>query len=219
MKTSSVFIIVMVLTMVPTSTSLAGDKEWRRFGEAAAILWTVRALTGWDPIGEIAEYPRKRILRDKEVVYRKPTNVHIHYNTNRDDKISAFPTNHPQRHTNELTSESKFLDDEYVVNEHELEPQSRKRTPYSARGNDLSGTGSTSYPNPKDSKPPVILDTRIEDGYELQTRRIWVAPHWEKKVIEGHWRGDVWVDTHSEKRLIEGEWKVIEYRKSLAKHD
>ena len=190
-----------------------GDKEWRRFGEAAAIIWGVRALTGWDPLGEIIDYPRRRIVHKKEMTYQKPTYVYIQ-NQPRNDKISAFPPSYSippgyDRSTNSLD----HPEDEY--------PERQNAKPSMEYPNEkyISPESETTVPNRENAKPPVLISKHVEGNYEIVTKRIWIEPHWEKKIIEAHWEGDTWISTHWEKNWVEGQWKVVEKKIPLEGQD
>ena len=82
--------ILFALTFLTTNIHIvnAGDDDWRRFGEAAAIYLGVRALTGWDPIKPIIEYPRNHRHR-QSVSYGDP-NISL-IQSEPCNKISAYP--------------------------------------------------------------------------------------------------------------------------------
>ena len=212
---SWLLVIVTIQTSFLVNNSIAGDKEWRRFGEAAAVLMGIRALTGWDPVGYVVDYPRRHLKRHKEVVYRQPTNVYIQTSP-RDNKISAFPPGYSsavtyQGHT---SGDSNF--DEYLMGADGMEATPKKQMSNLSNERVSSSEFANSSPNKEDAIAPVVISTKTEGGYQIETKKIWVGPHWEKKIIEGHWRGDTWVDSHTEKRWVAGEWQIVEERKPLS---
>ena len=207
---SAVFILS---TIGPNDSLYAGDKEWRRFGEAAAILWGVRALTGWDPVGHIVDYPRRHTEYRTGRSHQKPINVHIHYPPKSDERISAFPPDYTSAVTyKKQTLPTKSMDD--PPDSYFDAPERNTTKDYSTMKDSSLGK-ETPMPNRDDAKPPVLVSKRVEGGYEIETIRVWIAPHWETKIIEGHWRGDTWVDTHTEKKWVEGKWKEEETRTLL----
>ena len=215
-KISYILVILAVFTFCFVNTSQAGDDEWRRFGEAAAILWGVRALTGWDPVGDIVDYPRRRLARERKVIYQKPTNVIVQYPP-KSDRISAYPPGYSSG-PDKYSRHSPAAKDYYSSDDDYLEPPTQNAPRKYSGDRDKAFEDDAPFPDKDDIKPSILLSTRTEGNYEVETKKIWVAPHWEKKIIEGHWRGDTWVDTHTEKKWVEGEWQVIEDRKPLSVH-
>ena len=195
----------ILYSLVLTNNGEASDKEWRRFGEAAAVYLGVRALTGWDPVGNIVEYPRNRLRQRKEVVYKQPVGVYLQ--ENRCNRISAFPCNHSGNHSHgQAQPYSQKTDRRNRVGY--LSSHSEPSQGY----NQPEQPQYSSHPLPpqKTSKPPVQIEKRIEGDYEIQTKRMWIEAHWESKTIDGHWRGDTWVETHTEKKWVEGQWSIEE---------
>ncbi len=200
-------ILTSILVFGNANMSVAGDDEWRTFGEAAAIMLGVRALTGWDPVGDIIDYPRHRLRhRHRHTDYHYVAPHYYEQRNCRSNRISAYSQSYhvtpfrPQRYNN--AERISYLREEPDDDpEYSGLPQSRKTQP--------------SAETPSPTRPPgthsnIEISKRVEDGFEITTERIWIAPHWESTVIDGHWRGNTWVETHTEKKWVEGQWQERE---------
>ncbi len=216
MKITLLTIFLTVILFMNTSrVTYAGDSEWRSFGETAAVLFGIRALTGWDPVGEILDYPRNRILRRSAPTYHYQDVISCEPTVVRCTKISAYPCQHPLHgsHTHEESSPTipsnypagNNMGSNYTPLQQYLAPTDKQPPQYQP--------AIKSSPNQDAAKPPIEIGRRIDGDTEIITWKIWIAPHWEKSFIENHWRGDTWIESHWESKWIEGGWEQIEEKR------
>ena len=194
---------LVILHQSLCSNIWAGDKDWRRFGEASAIYLGVRALTGWDPVESIIDYPGKRHHRIRDIANDEP--IAMYMGTNRCKKISARRCDLTSRNGENIHAHHEIIAS--TPREGSLRPCNTET---------MSRPSNSHKPDEafKEKVRPLHRDKKIGEenksavsSKDMKNGGTWIEPHWERTIVEGHWRGDTWIESHMEKRWVEGEWE------------